>query len=68
MFSDVLAGYTDVVLSNMVSGQAPDTCAIFFRDDDVAVVNLDRGTRVTLFKYSPEVSKSYDDIWNQIRG
>ena len=49
--STVLDDYDKVVYRDDIVGEYPDTCAVYIRGNDIAVVNVDKGTRVTLFKY-----------------
>ncbi len=68
LLSDVIDNYDYVVYSTAVGGQRYGECAIFLRDDVLAVVNLERKIRVTMFKYERGRSELYDSVWNQTRG
>ena len=67
ILSEIMDDYDLVMYADDVNGQSSDLCAIYMRDDDFVVVNVDQGFRVTLFKYKPGVSDYYDRIWNQAR-
>lgn len=67
IFSDVIDDYDHVVYSNHVNGQSPEECAIFLKGDIFAVVNLDGGYRVTMFRRDEGRGGIYERIWNQTR-
>lgn len=68
IFSDVIDNHEHVVYSRQVNGQNSDECAIFLKGDIFAVVNLDGGYRVTMFRHEEGRGGIYEHIWNQIRG
>ena len=67
IFSEVMDNYDHVVYSNYVNGQSPEECAIFLKGDIFAVVNLDGGYRVTMFRRDERRGGIYERIWNQTR-
>lgn len=67
IFSEVMDNYDHVVYSNYVNGQSPEECAIFLKGDIFAVVNLDGGYRVTMFRRDEGRGGIYERIWNQTR-
>ena len=49
-----------------VSGQEGQRCAVYFRGYDVAVVNLDKNVRVSLFKFEEGYSGYYTALWHKV--
>ena len=50
-----------------LTGNQTERCAVYFREEDIAVVNLDRNVRVSLFKYEEGYSDYYTSLWNKVR-
>ena len=68
IMSDVVDGYDAVVFVDDVNGQEGQRCAVYFRGDDIAVVNLDKNVRVSLFKFEEGYSGYYTALWYKVRG
>lgn len=66
IMSKVIDGHDAVAYTRDLGGQERCLCAVFFLGDNVAVVNMDRMERVTLFRYSRGVSDDYDAIWDSV--
>lgn len=67
IMSEVVDGYDAVVFVDDVNGQEGQRCAVYFRGDDVAVVNLDKNVRVSLFKFEEGYSGYYTALWYKVR-
>lgn len=65
--SEVIDEADAVEFANDIGGQKGQRCAVYFRGSDIAVVNLDRNVRVTLFKYEKGRSSRYDALWDKVR-
>lgn len=50
-----------------IRGQNGQRCAVYFRGGDIAVVNLDKKVRVSLFKYEEGYSDYYTALWHKMR-
>ena len=48
-----------------MSGQEPDECAFYFKDDAVAIVNTVTGRRISLFRHERGLSEYIDRIWDK---
>ncbi len=57
-----------VEFTDISNGREVQHCAVYFRGDDIAVVNLDKSVRVTLFKYRRGGSARYDELWDRVHG
>lgn len=68
IMSEVVDEYDAVVFVDDVSGQEGQRCAVYFRGDDIAVVNLDKNVRVSLFKFEEGYSGYYTALWYKVRG
>lgn len=68
LYADTVDNYDHVIYTRFLEGQKPGECAVFIKGESVAVMNIDRHRRVTLFKYAAGVSYFYDRIWDQARG
>lgn len=68
IMSEVIDAADSVVLVNNITGQRGEPCLVFFRSEYIAVVNLDRNVRVTLFKYEKGRSTYYGALWDKVRG
>ena len=49
-----------------INGQEGQRCAVYFRGHDIAVVNLDKNVRVSLFRYKEGYSGYYTALWNKV--
>ena len=67
IMSEVIDAADSVVLFDGIGGQNGQVCAVYFRGVDIAVVNIDENTRVTLFKYEKGRSNRYGAIWDKVR-
>ena len=67
IMSEVVDGYDAVVFVDDVNGQEGQRCAVYFRGYDVAVVNLDKNVRVSLFKFEDGYSGYYTALWHKVR-
>lgn len=65
--SEVIDGYEAVVLVDDITGQFDQRCAVYFRGEDIAVVNLDNDARVTLFRYEEGYSDYYTALWHKVQ-
>lgn len=68
IMSEVVDEYDAVVFVDDVSGQEGQRCAVYFRGDDIAVVNLDKNVRVSLFKFEEGYSGYYTALWYKVHG
>ena len=68
VMSEVVDGYDTVVLVDNIKGQGGQRCLVYFRGDDVAVVNLDKKVRVSLFKFKEGYSGYYTALWHKTHG
>ena len=68
IMSEVVDEYDAVVFVDDVSGQEGQRCAVYFRGDDIAVVNLDKNVRVSLFKFEEGYSGYYTALWHKVHG
>lgn len=50
-----------------LTGNQTERCAVYFREEDIAIVNLDRNVRVSLFKYEEGYSDYYTALWHKVR-
>lgn len=66
--SEVIDEYEAVEFTDIPYGREMQRCAVYFRGDDIAVVNLDMSVRVTLFKYKKGGSARYDELWDRVHG
>ena len=64
--SEVIDRADDVAFVNDIRGQGGQRCAVYFRDRDIAIVNLDKNIRVSLFKYEEGYSDYYTSLWNKV--
>ena len=67
IMSEVIDAADSVVLVDDIGGQNGQMCAVYFRDTDIAVVNIEENFRVTLFKYEKGRSNRYDALWDKVR-
>lgn len=68
IMSEVIDEADDVAFVDDIRGQNGQRCAVFFRGVDIAVVNLDKNVRVSLFKYEEGYSDYYTSLWDKVRG
>lgn len=68
IMSEVVDEYDAVVFVDDVSGQEGQRCAVYFRGDDIAVVNLGKNVRVSLFKFEEGYSGYYTALWYKVHG
>ena len=68
IMSEVIDNADAVEFVNDVNGQKGHRCAVYFRGDDIAVVNLDKNVRVSLFKFEEGYSGYYTALWYKVRG
>lgn len=68
IMSEVIDEYEAVEFTDIPYGREMQRCAVYFRGDDIAVVNLDMSVRVTLFKYKKGGSARYDELWDRVHG
>ena len=66
IMSEVIDEADDVAFVDDIRGQNGQRCAVYFRGGDIAVVNLDKKVRVSLFKYEEGYSDYYTSLWNKI--
>lgn len=67
IMSEVIDEADDVAFVDDIRGQNGQRCAVYFRGGDIAVVNLDKKVRVSLFKYEEGYSDYYTSLWNKVR-
>lgn len=67
ILSEVIEEADDVAFVDDIRGQNGQRCAVYFRGGDIAVVNLDKKVRVSLFKYEEGYSDYYTSLWNKVR-
>lgn len=67
IMSEVINEADDVAFVDDIRGQNGQRCAVYFRGGDIAVVNLDKKVRVSLFKYEEGYSDYYTSLWNKVR-
>ena len=67
IMSEVIDAADSVVLVDDIGGQNSQMCAVYFRDTDIAVVNIEENIRVTLFKYEKGRSNRYGALWDKVR-
>lgn len=67
ILSEVIDEADDVAFVDDIRGQNAQRCAVYFRGGDIAVVNLDKKVRVSLFKYEEGYSDYYTSLWNKVR-
>lgn len=67
IMSEVIDEADAVAFVNGIRGQCGQRCAVYFRGEDIAIVNLDKNIRVSLFKYEEGYSDYYTSLWNKIR-
>ena len=67
IMSEVIDAADSVVLVDGIGGQNGQMCAVYFRDTDIAVVNIEENIRVTLFKYEKGRSNRYGALWDKVR-
>ena len=67
IMSEVIDEADDVAFVDDIRGQNGQRCAVCFRGGDIAVVNLDKKVRVSLFKYEEGYSDYYTSLWNKVR-
>ena len=67
IMSEVVDGYDAVVFVDDITGQFDQRCAVYFRGEDIAVVNLDNDARVTLFRYEEGYSDYYTALWHKVQ-
>lgn len=68
IMSEVIDGHDAVVFVDDVNGQEGQQCAVFFREEDIAVVNLSTKVRVSLFKFEEGYSGYYTTLWYKVHG
>lgn len=68
IMSEVIDEHEAVEFTDISNGREVQHCAVYFRGDDIAVVNLDKSVRVTLFKYRRGGSARYDELWDRVHG
>lgn len=66
IMSEVIDEADDVAFMDDIRGQKGQRCAVYFRGGDIAVVNLDKKVRVSLFKYEEGYSDYYTSLWNKV--
>lgn len=66
IMSEVIDEADAVAFVNDVRGQCGQRCAVYFRGGDIAIVNLDKNIRVSLFKYEEGYSDYYTSLWNKV--
>ena len=66
IMSEVIDEADAVAFVNGVRGQCGQRCAVYFRGGDIAIVNLDKNIRVSLFKYEEGYSDYYTSLWNKV--
>lgn len=66
IMSEVIDEADDVAFVDDIRGQNGQRCAVYFRGGDIAVVNLDKKVRVSLFKYEEGYSDYYTSLWNKV--
>lgn len=67
VMSEVIDGHDAIMFVDDIAGQFGQQCAVYFRGEDIAVVNLDKNVRVTLFKYEEGYSAYYTALWHKMR-
>ena len=67
MMSEVIDNADDIVFTDKIGRQNGQKCAVYFRGGDIAIVNLDKNIRVSLFKYEEGYSDYYASLWNKVR-
>ncbi len=67
ILSEVIDEADDVAFVDDIRGQNGQHCAVYFHGGDIAVVNLDKKIRVSLFKYEEGCSGYYTSLWNKVR-
>lgn len=67
ILSEVIDKADDVAFVDDIRGQNGQHCAVYFHGGDIAVVNLDKKIRVSLFKYEEGCSGYYTSLWNKVR-
>lgn len=67
ILSEVIDEADDVAFVDDIRGQNGQRCAVYFRGEDIAVVNLNKKVRVSLFKYEEGYSDYYTSLWNKVR-
>lgn len=68
IMSEVIDTAEDVEFVDDIAGQKGQRCAVFLRGEDIAVVNLERNVRVTLFRHERGRSRYYDALWDKVHG
>ena len=66
IMSEVIDNADAVEFVSNVNGQRGQRCAVYFRGGDIAVVNLDKNVRVSLFKYEEGYSGYYTALWDKV--
>lgn len=66
IMSEVIDEADGVAFVDDIRGQNGQRCAVYFRGGDIAVVNLDKKVRVSLFKYEEGYSDYYTSLWNKV--
>lgn len=67
ILSEVIDEADDIAFVDDIRGQNGQRCAVYFRGGDIAVVNLDKKVRISLFKYEEGYSDYYTSLWNKVR-
>ncbi len=67
-FSNTMDSYDTVAFDSGMAGQEPDECAFYFKDDVIAIVNVSKQKRVSLFRHERGASEYIDRIWDKTHG
>lgn len=65
LFSDTMDSWDEVAFDSGMSGQEPNGCAFYFKDDTVAIANTVTGRRISLFRHERGASEYIDRIWDK---
>lgn len=66
IMSEVIDAHEAVEIVDDINGQEGQRCAVYFRGNDIAVVNLEKNVRVSLFRYKEGYSGYYTALWNKV--
>ncbi len=68
IMSKVIDEHEAVEFTELIYGGEAHRCAVYFRGDDIAVVDLLENERISLFKYEKGRSERYDRLWRKVHG
>ncbi len=68
LLSDTMDSYDAVTFDTGMAGQGNDECAFYFKGDDIAIVNVSKNRRVSLFQHERGFSEYIDRIWDKAHG